>query len=80
MTYAQKKTGKPSSRSVEFRNKAAANLRAARATDDGLESEKLTTTAKGYKALAAAEEWLGGEVQRSAPLPQRRKRSKARVS
>jgi hypothetical protein len=80
MTYAQKKTGKPSSRSAEFRNKAAASLRAARATGDSVESEKLTTTAKGYKALAAAEEWLGGEVQKSAPIPQRRKRAKARSS
>ena len=69
-----------SSRASEFRNKAAANLRASRGTMKGSERDKLTTNAKGYKALAAAEEFLGDELQKSATRPRNRKRSKARIS
>ncbi|HWL94945.1 MAG TPA: hypothetical protein VNT79_15605 [Phycisphaerae bacterium] len=79
MPAAKAKKAKPS-RASEFRNKAAASLRASRAKIKDSERDKLTTTAKSYKALAAAEEALGGEVQKSATLPRHRKRSKARIS
>ena len=79
MPAAKAKKAKPS-RASEFRNKAAASLRASRGTSKDSERDKLTTTAKSFKALAAAEEVLGSEVQKSAKLPRDRKRSKARIS
>jgi hypothetical protein len=79
MPTAKPKKTTPS-RASEYRKKAAASLRASRGTIKGSERDNLTTTAKSYKALAAAEEALAGEVRKSAPLLRHRKRSKARIS
>jgi hypothetical protein len=56
------------SRTTELRRKAAQSFRAARNSADAKRGEH-ETTARGYKSLAAAEEWLGGVPQRSANLP-----------
>lgn len=55
------------SRTAELRRKAARSFRAARRADGEQRSEH-ETRARGYKSLAAAEEWLDGVPQRSARL------------
>lgn len=54
-------------RTAELRRKAATSFRAARRTE-GVQRSEHETRARGYKSLAAAEEWLGGVPQRSAKL------------
>ena len=56
------------SRTAELRRKAARSFRAARRADDVAQRAALETKARGYKSLAAAEEWLDGVPQRSAKL------------
>jgi hypothetical protein len=56
------------SRTAELRRKAARSFRAARRADDGVQRVAHETKARGYKSLAAAEEWIGGVPQRSAKL------------
>jgi len=58
-----------SSNAAEYRCKAARSFRAARNAKNDAQRSASETHARGYKSLAAAEEWLMGVPQRSSTLP-----------
>jgi hypothetical protein len=64
--------GDDPSRSPEYRKKAAKHLRMARNCKDAEEKRGHLGLARGFKSLAAVDEWLAGEDPKSDELGTRR--------
>jgi hypothetical protein len=59
------------SRSPEYRKRAAQHLRMARRCKDAEEKRGHLGLARGFKSLAAVDEWLSGEKPKSDDLASR---------